>query len=98
MKLSPQTPFTLAVHVGCSRSLTFKLYSQVLTLNDRLKYGVPFFSNQPTQVQAVVVVLGVVGLRRVDDEQAGSPERPLQIDLKLYDQIAHLDPLKMQKS
>ena len=25
-------------------------------------------------IQAVVVVLGVVGLRRVDDEQAGSPD------------------------
>ena len=26
------------------------------------------------KVQAVVIVFGVVGLRRVDDDQAGSPE------------------------
>ena len=30
--------------------------------------------DRPTLVQAVVVVFGVVGLRRVDDEQAGSPD------------------------
>ena len=30
--------------------------------------------DQPTQVQAVVVVFGVAGLRRVDDDQDGSPE------------------------
>ena len=36
------------------------------------------------KVQAEVVVFGVVGLRRVDNDQAGSPERALRIDLKLY--------------
>ena len=34
----------------------------------------PFFSDQPMQVQAVVVVLGVIGLGRVDEEQSGSQE------------------------
>ena len=35
-------------------------------------------------IQAVVVVFGVVGLRRVNNDQAGSPERALRVDLKLY--------------
>ena len=36
-------------------------------------------------IQAVVVIFGVVGLRRVNDYQAGSPERALRIDLNLFE-------------
>ena len=56
-------PDPVHVHVG-------------LTFNDRLikLSQFPFFNDQPTQVQAVVVVFGVVGLVGVDDEQSGSPE------------------------